>query len=246
MTQADAAPAMIPSVEAGTVPSPVATGAQGAVIVGGGPAGRAALACLPGARLITRPALAWHAEPGRLWVEDAGGVRAEPFTVLLLCADEPLLLAALRCGFDGGRPVVNGNGATTVPGVYAAGRVLGAATAEVAVAQARRAAAAAQANAIQAGGAAAGAITAGRAVAGDTADPASQQLAAAALERLDPVELAGLLEQPPGPARNAAVLAQCALLGPVLPARPVSLAALAALTPDRPVPRPVQDDEGTL
>lgn len=215
--------------------------ATGTVIVGGGPAGRAALACLPGARLVTRPALAWHAEPGRLWVEDAGGARAEPFTALLLCADEPLLLAALGCGFDGLRPVVDGAGATTVPGVFAAGRILGADTPELAKAQAERAAAA-----VQAGTVSAGAITAGPTASPAAAGAAVTQYAIEAGERLDPVDLAGLLEQPPGPARNAAVLAQWTLLGPVLPARPVSLAALAALTPDRPASRPVQQDGGTL
>ena len=202
----------------------------GVVIVGGGPAGRAALARLPGARLVTRPALAWHAEPGRLWVEENGTVRAEPFAALLLCADEPLLLAALGCGFDGTRPVADQDGRTTVPGVFAAGRVLGAGTAEQAGAQARRAAAAAILPVPEDT----------RAVA--PARPADGDLP----DRLDPVALAGLLEQPPGPARNAAVLAQGAMLGPVLPARPVGLAALAALTPEPPAPRPVQPDAGAL
>jgi len=191
------------------------------VVVGGGVAGQAALALLPGARLVTRPAWAWHAEPGRIWVEDAAGVRAEPFTALLLCADEPLLLAALGCGFDGNRPIVDDAGATTVPGVFAAGCVTGAETVRAAQAQARAAAAA---------------ILAKR---GPAIAPAPSSLG---VDRLDPVGLAGLLERPPGPARNAAVLAQCAVLGPVLPARPVGLAALAALTPDPPVPRPVQRD----
>ncbi len=202
----------------------------GVVIVGGGPAGRAALARLPGARLVTRPALAWHAEPGRLWVEE-GGVRAEPFATLLLCADEPLLLLALGCGFDGTRPVADEDGRTTVPGVFAAGRVLGASTAEQAEAQARRAAAAA----ILAPPGDTRAVVPARPVAdGDLPD------------RLDPVALAVLLERSPGPARNAAVLAQGAMLGPVLPARPVGLAALAALTPEPPAPRPVQPDAGAL
>lgn len=203
----------------------------GVVIVGGGLAGRAALARLPGARLVARPALAWHAEPGRLWVEEGGTVRAEPCATLLLCADEPLLLAALGCGFDGTRLIADEDGQTTVPGVFAAGRVLGAGTAEQAEAQARRAAAAAILAPPED---ARVAMPARPAADGDLPD------------RLDPVALAGLLEQPPGPARNGAVLAQGALLGPVLPARPVGLAALAALTPEPPVPRPVQPDTGAL
>lgn len=191
------------------------------IIVGGGVAGQAALALLPGARLVTRPAWAWHAEPGRIWVEDSAGVRVEPFTALLLCANEPLLLAALGCGFDGDRPIVDEAGAMTVPHVFAAGRVTGAETVTAAQAQARAAAAA---------------------ILGDHGPAVAPAPSSVFVDRLDPVGLAGLLEQPPGPARNAAVLAQCAVLGPVLPARPVGLAALAALTPDPPVPRPVQQD----
>lgn len=194
------------------------------VIVGGGVTGLAALALLPSALLVTRPTWAWHAEPGRIWVEDTAGVRAEPFTTLLLCADEPLLLAALGCSFDGDRPIVDDLGATTVHRVFAAGRVTGADTIAAAQAQARAAAAAILADHKPA----------------DALAPSSRSV-----ERLDPVGLAGLLEQPPGPARNRAVLAQCAVLGPVLPARRVGLAALAALTPDPPVPRPVQQDGAT-
>src|SRR4051812_29803455 len=66
------------------------------VIVGAGPAGRGALEVLPDARVVTRPErTAWHAEPGRLWVEDAACVSGVGFSVLILCADEPLLLQAL-------------------------------------------------------------------------------------------------------------------------------------------------------
>ncbi len=194
------------------------------VIVGGGPAGRSALAALPQAVLVTRPAVAWHAEPGRVWVEEAGTVRSEAFDALILCADEPLLLSALGCVFEGVRPGVDGAGRTSVPGVFAAGLVCGATRGETAAAQGRAAAEAV----------------------GSAAWPALDGAAQAAPERLDPVALASLLEQPLGPGRNEAVLAQAALLGPVLPARPVSLAALAALTPERPVPRPVQPDEGAL
>ncbi len=198
------------------------------VIVGGGPAGRAAARLLPEARVIARPdATVWHAEPGLLWVETARGVEPLAFDHLLLCADEPLLLAALGCAFRDGRPVADASGATTAPGVFAAGRVLGARTAEEAAAQARIAASALLG---QPGG---GAI-------------AARPRAIPEAERLDPVGIAALLEEPPGEARNGAALAQCALLGPVLPARPVGLAALAALATDPPAPRPVQTDAGLL
>ena len=196
------------------------------LIVGGGPAGQAAAAQLPGARLVSRPVMAWHVEPGRLWVEDATGVRAEPFTTLLLCADEPLLLATLGCTFDVDRVVVDASGQTTIPGIFAAGRIRGAVTPAEARIQAERAAGAIRDGALP-----------GPTISGTVGAPA---------ERLDPVGMAGLLEQQPGPARNRAALAQCALLGPVLPARPVGLAALAGLTPQLPVPRPVQDDQGCL
>lgn len=54
------------------------------VIIGGGPAGRVAAAVLPDAILVARrAATAWHAEPGRLWLEDAAGVRSLLFTRLL-------------------------------------------------------------------------------------------------------------------------------------------------------------------
>jgi len=192
------------------------------VILGGGPAGRAALAVLPGACLISRPAMAWHAEPGRLWIEEAGVVRAEPWTTLLVCANEPLLLAALGCAFAGLVPVTGEAGHTTVAGVFAAGRIRGASAPGQAADQGRRAAAAIG-------------------IAPITTDPVPGNG-----DRLDPVAIAGLLEQPPGPERNRAVLEQYALLGPIVPARPVGLAALAALPAGRPLPRPVQQDQGSL
>jgi hypothetical protein len=198
-----------------------------AVIVGGGPAGRAALAELPGGILIARPGVAaWHAEPGHLWVESSGRVWAEPFDVLLVCADEPLLLAALGCAVSNGRVLTDAEGRTSVPGVAAAGRVAGAVTLQEAERQ---------------GFAAARAVRAGRPVATSAplnADPD--------VTRLDPVALAALLEQPAGPARTQAALAQRVLLGAVIPARPVGLAALAALVATMPEPIPPQNDQGAL
>lgn len=198
-----------------------------AVIVGGGPAGSAALAEMPGAVLIARPGTtAWHAEPGRLWVEGDGRVWAEPFDRLLVCADEPLLLAALGCAVSDGRVLTDAEGRTSVPGVAAAGRVAGATTPPAAERQAVVAACALRAGPpIQTSAPA-------------TADPA--------VTRLDPVALAALIAQPAGPERNAAALAQQAILGAVVPARPVGLAALAGLVATMPEPIPPQRDEGTL
>ncbi|MDB5372899.1 MAG: hypothetical protein JWP04_1541, partial [Belnapia sp.] len=170
------------------------------LIIGGGPAGLAAAAILPAARLLSRPAeTAWHAEPGLVWVEGPGGVAALPFDRLLLCADEPLLLLlALGCAFADGRPVVDGQGRTTQPGIHAAGAILGAATAEAAANQGRIAA---------------------RAMAGLPAEGSIAVLPlpeGTAPERLDPLAIAQLLEEPPGPDRNARALAQAALRGPRL------------------------------
>ncbi len=197
------------------------------VVIGGGPAGRAAIARLPGATLLSRPdALVWHAAPGLLWSEGRGRVWATPFDGLLLCADEPLLLAALGCAFADGRPIVDGLGRTSKAGIFAAGRICGATTVEGAAAQARAAADALHAAEIL--------------------EPAAPDasLRGSGPVRLDPAEMAALLETTPGAARNVAALAQGALLGPVLPARPVGLAALAALAGARPASLPPQRDGG--
>jgi len=214
------------------------------VIVGGGPAGRAALAALPGAVRIARPeATAWHAEPGRLWVEGDGRVWAEPFDALLVCADEPLLLAALGCTVRDGRVVADPAGRTDVPGVSVAGRVAGAADPQDAERQAivaARALAAGPADTdapmIQPAGPPSAETSAGETWAAETW---------AAL-RLDPVALAALLEQPAGPERDRSALAQRAILGAVVPARPVSLAALAGLVAAMPEAVPPQADTGAL
>ena len=207
---------------------------SGLVILGAGPAGSAAAAILPEARVIARPAAtAWHAEPGRLWIETAAGVEAVGFDRLLLCADEPLLLLALGCAFADGRPQVDPTGQTSRPGIFAAGGVLGATRPRRPPARAaspprpwpacRRKAA--------------GRHAAGR--------------ARSRRGRLDPLAIAQLLETPPGPARSAAVLAQAALRGPRLssiaaPARNVGFAALAAMAPATLTPRETQADKGTL
>jgi hypothetical protein len=205
------------------------------VIVGGGPAGRAAAAFLPEAVSVARPAAtAWHAEPGLVWIEDTAGVRALPFTRLVLAADEPLLLLSLGCEIVAGRPVVGPTGETTVPGIFAAGAILGAATADEAARQ--------------------GAIAA-RAMAGLPMEGSIASLPPRALpadpERLDPLAVAQLLEGEAGAARSAMALAQAGLRGGRLtsvaaPARPVGFAALAAFAPAVLPPRGTQPDAAKL
>lgn len=205
------------------------------VIIGRGPAGRAAAAILPDAVPVARPEVtAWHAEPGLVWLQDAAGVRALPFTHLLLAADEPLLLLALGCEFAEGCPLVNQEGETTRPGIFAAGAILGATTAEVAARQ----------------GAIAARALAGLPPEGCIAPPPPRALPPDP-ERLDPLAVALLLEGPPGQPRNAMGLAQMGLRGGrltsvVAPARPVGFAALAALAPAVLPLRDAQPDAETL
>jgi len=199
------------------------------VIVGAGPAGRAAAEILPDARVIARPAAtAWHAEQGMLWIETGGRVQSVPFSRLLLCADEKLLLVSLGCAFRDGLPIVDAQGQTTRPGVFAAGRILGAASPEAAAGQGRIAARA----------------LAGLAAEGSIApSPLASPLAPA--PRRDPVAMAAPLDAPRGPERDRALLAQVAWIGPVRPARPVSFAALAGAA--QPVSeRLAQQDVGVL
>lgn len=194
------------------------------IVIGGGEAVRAAAACLPDATVLTAPEVTpWHAEPGLIWCEGGGRIWATCFDALLVCADEPLLLASLGCAFADGRPVIDEHGATSVPGVFAVGSVRGVTTTDEEVARAR---------------AAARSLLAGH---GPVRMSAASEVAGAL--RLDPFDLAALLEQPSGAARDAAVLQQVAVLGPVLPARPVGLAALAAFSETRPAAAPPQWDE---
>lgn len=204
------------------------------VVIGAGPAGLAAAAILPTARVIARPeATAWHAETGRIWIEAASGIASVAFTHLLLCADEPLLLHALGCTFLGDRPVVGACGDTSVDGVFAAGRILGATTPEQAAQQARIAAS------TLAGLPADGRIE---------VEPGVEH---ALVERLDPLDIAILLERPPGSERNRAALAQARtrgshLTGLVAPAHPVGFMALAAAAPAKLDPREAQQDAASL
>ncbi len=204
-------------------------GTASTIIIGAGPAGRAAAEVLPDARVIARPnATVWHAEEQTLWVESEGRVQSVAFSRLLLCADEKLLLVSLGCVFRDGVPVIDPVGQTTQPGIFAAGRILGAASPGEAAAQARVAA---------------------RALAGLPPEGRIEISCASppplSVPRRDPVEMAALLEAPPGAERDAALLAQVEQIGPVRPSRPVSFAALAAFA--MPVPeRPAQWDAGVL
>lgn len=213
-------------------------------IVGGGPAGRAAHALLPGAQLVAAPeARAWHAEPGLLWILRGGRVESLAFDLLLVAAPALQLLLALGCGTRGWAPVVDEAGRCTRPGIFAAGAILGAATAEEAAAQGRIAARALL------GLPAEGAITPRP----PAAEPLPPGLACACLG----LEEAALSEEGVRSAAEAADLfglhrgacrmARCGpRLGggavPIAPALPVPLAALAALAGEKPPPRPLQQD----
>lgn len=216
------------------------------VVLGGGIAGRAALAMLPGARLVSRPdATAWHAEPGRLWTVRDGRVEAVGFDVLLVAAPVLQILLALGCrARPDWSPEVDGAGRCTVPGVFAVGAVLGARTPDEAAAQGRAAA---------------------RAILGLPSEEPTPPPAPPCAEAL-PAGIAcaclGLTEAElrasgvRGAAEAADLFAlrtgacrmvRCgpALGGgpvPIAPALPVAMAALAAIAGDAPPPRPRQTD----
>ncbi len=112
--------------------------AEHVVIVGGGPAGSAAAALLPEARLIARPdATAWHGEPGTIWILQGDTVEPIGFDVLVIAAPLPRLAIALGCAMRGWLPEVDEAGRTSIPGVFAAGAIMGAASAEEASRQGR-------------------------------------------------------------------------------------------------------------
>jgi hypothetical protein len=212
------------------------------VIVGGGPAGRAAAALLPDATLVARPeATAWHVEAGTIWTCSEAAVAPVGFDVLLLAAPVPQLALALGCRMRGWQPEIDATGCTSVPGVFAAGSLIGAASAEEAARQGRIAA-----QAIL-GAAREGDIVPQLAQAAPQGDVLCSCLGVTAAEvaasgLTDPAAIADLF----GLRAGACRMARCGpLLGdPVLlfPAAPVPLAALAARTVAMPSPRPRQSD----
>lgn len=196
------------------------------VIVGAGPAGRAAAALLPMARLVAPPERAWHAEPGRVWILREGAIAAIPFDTLVLAAPVLHLLLALGCRMRGLRPEIDAAGRTSVAGVFAAGAVLGAAGPTEAARQGRIVA-----QAIL-GLPAEGAIAPGPPPARLAADEA---LAAALGVVRVTFAGAGAVGLPVAAPPGAAPL-------PFAPAVPVPFAALAARAGEPPPPRPPQRD----
>ena len=203
-------------------------------MIGAGPAGLAAAAILSAARVIARPeATAWHAETGRIWIETASGIDAVPFTHLLLCADEPLLLHALGCTFSGDRPVVDGRGDTSVDGVFAAGRILGATIAG------------------KRPGKLASPPRRSPACPSSGRDRSRTGCRAASAERLDPLTLRLCSSSRLGPSATGLRShrpwrAVRHLTGLVAPARPVGFIALAAAAPAKLDPREPQQDAASL
>lgn len=204
--------------------------AERIVIVGAGPAGRAAADLLPQARVIARPdATAWHAEPGQLWILERGQIDAVPFDLLVVAAPVLHLLLALGCRTQGWRPVVDAGGRTDLPGVYAAGAVLGATTAEDAARHGRSVAQAILGLAPES------AVTVGpppERVGGDDMLAGSLGITAVALRGAGVVGVATARKDRPDTEPS-----------PFTPAVPIPFAALAKRASERPPARPLQIDE---
>jgi pyruvate/2-oxoglutarate dehydrogenase complex dihydrolipoamide dehydrogenase (E3) component len=204
--------------------------AERIVIVGAGPAGRAAAALLPQARIVARPdATAWHAEPGRLWILERGQIEAVSFDILVVAAPVLHLLLALGCRTRSWRPAVDAQGRSSVPGVFAAGAVLGAATESEAARHGRIVAQAVRGRAPE------GTVTVGPPPAAVHED----DMLAASLG-ITKVEL-----RDGGSVGIATVLRHRTDAEPIpfAPAVPIPFAALAAHAGERPPPRPLQIDE---
>jgi len=212
------------------------------VIIGGGPAGRAAAAQLPSAVHVARPeATAWHLEPGTVWTWHGDAVTPIGFDTLVLAAPVPQLALALGCAMRGWQPLVDVVGRTSVAGVYAIGALIGVATAEDAQRQGRIVAQFLRDEEVEAEIVAA-------------APPAVEHVevlcpctgvtrsAIAASGLTDPAAIADLF----GLRAGAYRMARCGpLLGEAVvlfPAAPVPLAALAARAGPAPPPRERQFD----
>lgn len=204
--------------------------AERIVIVGAGPAGRAAAALLPQARIVARPdATAWHAEAGRLWILRGGEIDAVHFDVLVVAAPALHLLLALGCWTRSWRPVVDAQGRTSVPGVFAAGAVLGAATEDEAARHGRIVAQTILGLAPE------GTVTVGPPPARiheDDTLAASLGVTKVELHDAGAVGIATVLRR----RTDAEPI-------PFTPAVPIPFAALAAGAGERPPPRPLQIDE---
>ncbi|MFS3136123.1 hypothetical protein ACLRDC_12180 [Gluconacetobacter sacchari] len=191
-------------------------------VIAGDPEGIAPFrACFPQARYLAATGQPiWHGEPGRLWVQSAGQVRAVPFAQLVLVGEARLLCAALGCRMEEAGPATDANHQTSRQGIFfLRARPDAAAVALVAAAIAR-----------------------GLPPVAVRERPGPN----GSMMRLEPVAVAMLLEQPETGARDGELLGQVALTGPVAFCKPVKLAALAAIGAERPAPYPIQmDPEGT-
>lgn len=223
------------------------------IIIGGGPAGRAAAALLPGAAVLSRPEVTvFHAEPAaagwRLWLlqaEEIHSVEAE--RVVLAAPDLPLAMAFGAAVADG-RPVVDRIGRTGAAGVWACGALLGAPDAETAGRQGRIVVAdirgAASEGSIEPIAAAAPAVLCEDEIVCPCLGLTRGELRTAG--PLTAPELANLFHIRAGECRMRRCGRHLGAPFRVVPARPVPIAALARLAKESPAPRPLQPADGEL
>jgi hypothetical protein len=223
------------------------------LIIGGGPAGRAAAALLPQATVVTRPqATVFDAEPApagwRPWIIENGEIRAIEAAHIVLAAPDLQLALAFGCAVDGWRPRVDGRGRTGVPGLWACGALLGATSAETAAQQGRIVAADIRGLPAEGEIAVSPAPTPG--------PPRDNDIVCDCLGRswgeiraagpLTPAEVANLLHLRAGECR----MRRCGpYLGPAFrlrPARPVPILALAQMADDMPATPPSPSADGPL
>jgi hypothetical protein len=223
------------------------------VIIGGGPAGRAAAALLPEATVVTRPqATAFDAEPApagwRLWICENGEIRVIEAARIVLAAPDLQLALAFGCAVDGWRPRVDARGRTGVPGLWACGALLGATRVETAAQQGRIVAADINSSPCE------GKIAVSPAPVPEAShddDIICDCLARSWAEiraagPLTPAEVANLLHLRAGECR----MRRCGpYLGPAFrlwPARPVPILALAQMADDMPATPPSPSADGPL
>ncbi|GBR01202.1 hypothetical protein GLI01_33650 [Gluconacetobacter liquefaciens] len=159
----------------------------------------------------------WHAEPERLWVQSEEQVGTVPFARLVVVGEAALLCAALGCQMGRAGPLTDANHQTSRRGIFfLPGRPDEAAVERIAIT-----------------------------IAHDLPPFVEREPPGpvGAVARLEPLAVAMVLGQPETTARDAELLGQVALTGPIAFCAPVKLAALAAIGAERPAPYPIQMDQ---